>query len=325
MKPYLKLLLALLLFGACQKKIDVPEDRQSINGDYIESNNGVFLLPCHSTTFTTSYPIQAGKVPPFRFNKTHYTSGRVKTINMLSRANPIHPAFKPQAWEVIGTFTYNLKGQAYFTGTKQLWEYYKTSTGAAARRSVVKKNVSLVFYFHTDDNPEHEGALYFRGYVQKVYNAIEKQDALYLYAFGGIKVLPGSDEPEAQYNSGPSTVEDGLFTIRSYKPANYQTTKLLTFKTGPYDGSGKKYSYQPTQNWISIEYTLCEVMQWLVPGFLTPDRQRSCVSVEFYPYGNATKVVQSQVYKNHKYDSKGNLLSYTYADNVLQKTTWLCK
>jgi hypothetical protein len=73
-----------------------------------------------------------------------------------------------------------------------------------------------------------------------------------------------------------------------------------------------------------LQFTLCEVMNWLPPQFHSRT-QRKSVAVEFYPYGNASRVVQSQVYKNHKYDAKGNLLSYTYGDGVLQKTTWLCK
>jgi hypothetical protein len=240
---------------------------------------------------------------------------------MLSRANPIHSAFKPQAWEVIGTFTYNLVDQAYFKGTKQLWEYYKTSTGASARRSIVKKNVSLNFYFHPkDDDPESTGH-YFQGDVKRVYNNIEKKDALVIWAFGGIEVLPGSDETEAYFNSGSQ--QDDSFVIESLNSPNYSSRKKLTFKPN-LAGWDKNPSYQPTQNWVSLEYSLCEVMQWL-NGFQTLLGERTSVAVEFYPYNTSYKVVQSQVYKSHKYDAKNNLLSYTYGDNVLQKTTWLCK
>lgn len=310
--------IGLLVISSCTKEIEEPK---AINATPIQSENGVFVLPCHSTAFFTNYVIQAGKVPPFRFTKTQYPSGRIRTINMLSRANPIHSAFKPQAWEMIGTFTYNLKDQAYFTGTKQLWEYYKKPTGAAAKRSIIKKNVSLTFFFY-DDNPENEG-YYFRGDVYRVYNNLEKQEALRPWAFGGIEVLPGSDEPEGNFYSGP-TGEEGTFVIKTTNPSSYKASKKITFKYKPEEVK-KSRSYQPTQNWISLEYTLCEAMQWLQKDFQSPPGERTSVAVEFYPYNTSYKVVQSQIYKNHKYDTNGNLLSYTYGDNVLQKTTWVCK
>lgn len=85
--------------------------------------------------------------------------------------------------------------------------------------------------------------------------------------------------------------------------------------------TNKRYNYIPSQNLISQPFSLLEVMQWLPPS----THQRKGVTGTFYPYNNSYKVAQSQTYKNHKFDSKGNLLSYTYADNAPQKTTWFCK
>lgn len=321
MKLLFAALFAIAVFS-CQKKIEAPGE--SINGDVVESQNGVYLEPCHSTSFVTSYPVQAGKVPPFKFTKTHYPSGRVRTINMLTRAHPIHAAFKPQAWEVIGTFTYNLKDVAYFTGTKQLWEYYRTSTGASARRSIVKKNMKLTFYFFTE---EHYAAPV--GTVNLVSNELARKDIVLWLSpwFVEFYVGESSDEPALNWRGGEDYVNHKLIFESDVYPADpdyYKLKKRLTFGLEPESLAVNNLSYQPTQNWISLEFTQCEVMNWLPPQF-HGHTQRKSVAVMFYPYGNGASVVQSQVYKNHKYDAKGNLLSYTYGDAVLQKTTWLCK
>lgn len=172
MKHFFGLLSAFFLFISCQKKTDVPADSGSVNGGVVVSENGLYPFPCHTTTFVTNYPTLPGKVPPFRFTKTLYPSGRVKTINMLSRANPIHSAFKPQAWEVLGTFTY-YSNKAVFKGTKQLWEYYKTSPGTAGKRSILKRNVSLTFQFITADEDEEN-----MGYCWRVFNNLKNALAL---------------------------------------------------------------------------------------------------------------------------------------------------
>lgn len=332
--------LVILLFS-CQRSLDTG--KQSINGKVVESNDGVYLFPCHSTSFTTNYTTQPGKFPPFRFTKTLYPSGRVKTINMLSRANPNHPAFKQQAWEVIGTFTYDLKNKAFFVGTKELWEYYVTPTGTAGKKSIIKKEMNLTFVFFSDST----GADYAQpiGYCKQVINNIKHATALSMNVRIGccgwpmrISVLSGSDEPQNYFEALEGGVDmpipQNTAVISSMDgfernednvparpiPADYRLRKRIKFTLTP-NSKAKNICYQPTQNWISLEYTICEAMGWL--GFQTG--QRASVSVEFYPYNNATKVTQSQVYKNHIYNTTGSLLSYTYGDNILQKTTWICK
>lgn len=330
------------MLTSCQKTLEVPA--KSIAGEVVSNDNGVWVEPCHSTAFSTNYSTLPGKVPPFRFTKTHYTSGRVRTINMLSRANPNHSAFKQQAWEVIGTFTYNGVNEAYLVGTKQLWEYYKTSSGAAARKSIIKKNINLTFKFFYDySGDDYAQAI---GSCKQVLNKLENNAIAFstVTRIGCcgyptyIYIGPGSDEPENNFQAvrgfplpqGTAMIssmddlenlegggEDGYEFV---PPADYRLRKRIRFTTTT-NPNAKSFSYQPTQNWISLEYTILEAMNWT--SFKLG--QRATVSVEFYPNNTSYKVVQSQKYLNHKYDSKGNLLSYTYADNVLQKTTWLCK
>lgn len=316
---YLLGLITILLLTACQKKIDIRAE--SISGDAIVSANALYPFACHATSFTTNYSLQAGKVPPFKFTKTQYASGRIKTISMLSRANPNHPNFKQQAWEVIGSFTY-YSNKAVLTGTKQLWEYYKTSTGAAAKKSIIKKNINLTFDFWTDAS--YAAPV---GYVNTVTNNIEKNRALRIGIWWpSINVGVGSDEPESEWQSYWETYTGKveLFTadVDGNRPA-YAQRKSITYgiSAANDDGKQRNVSYQPTQNWVSLEYTICEAMGWV--WFTTGERTN--VAVSFYPYGTSYKVVQSQNYKNHKYDAKGNLLSYTYADGILQKNTWICK
>lgn len=261
---------------------------------------------------------------------------------MLSRANPNHAAFKQQAWEVIGTFTY-WSNKARLVGTKQLWEYYKTSTGAAAKKSVIKKNIDLTFTFGVNgDAYAVEGDAFNK--VYEVRNNLEGRLALsmkrqpysdYSNKFL-IRVLAGSDEPdnyfEAQFNQ---TYPTASMVITSYNvvykpaPSAWSLRKTITFRYNEPDWSNVSSNrlYEPTQNWISLEYSICEVMGWVGHGGPNGKgyaAQRSSVEVKFYPYNTSTLATQSQVYKNHRY-SGASLLSYTYADNVLQKNTWICK
>jgi hypothetical protein len=331
MKKLLSLVIGVTILASCQKKMEEPAD--SLQGDMVESENAVYPEACHSISFSTNYPSVAGKVPPFRFTKTQYASGRIRTINMLSRANPNHPAFKQQAWEVIGTFTY-WEHYARLTGTKQLWEYYKTSTGAAARRSIVKKNINLLFTFRN-------GKVGQKIDVERVDNIIENRPALTfktsstmygMYPYK-IEVLPGSDEPENYFEVLPDKESPNrAVTISSItelrKPSSWAATKTIRYDfvdygTYPY----RNRVYQPTQNWISLEYTICEIMGWIGLDGLDGNGagyERTGVEVRFHPYNTSTMAIQSQVYKNHRY-SGTNLVSYTYGDGVLQQTSWQCR
>lgn len=321
MKLVLQAVIAIFVFSACQKDLSVKDG--AITGEVIGSD-ALSPLPCHSTSFVTNYAVKPGEVPPFRFTKTLYSDSRVKSINMLSRANPIHSAYKKQAYELIGTFSYSYR-KAKFVGTEELWEYYKTSTGAGARKSVSKKKWEYEFEFEENGycfvvygvdgpnmwnyhellyimyNRENPAAIDFVKVTENPYVTPDKYYAGINDSYGNLLSFEGSEHwggPESRFYSRPSFTYD--YTI----PA-----------------TNKRYNYVPTQNLISRHYSLLEVMQWLPPS----KHQRKTAAGIFYPYNNGYKVVQSQVYKNQKFDSKGNLLSYTYADNVLQKTTWFCK
>ena len=180
--------------------------------------------------------------------------------------------------------------------------------------------------------------------VYEVRNNLEGRLALtmkrgYYVDYGGpfiIQVLAGSDEPENYFEGlfkeaypTASMVITSHNTYYRPAPSDWRLRKTITFKYNEanwYDANINRL-YQPTQNWISLEYSLCEVMGWV--GHVGPDgkgygAQRSSVEVKFYPYNTSTLAIQSQVYRNHRY-SGGSMLSFTYADNVLQKNTWICK
>ncbi len=78
----------------------------------------------------------------------------------------------------------------------------------------------------------------------------------------------------------------------------------------------KNFSFIPSQNLISQEYSLLEVMQWLPQN----THQRKSAGGAFLV--NGVYVNQEQVYKNYQFDTNGNQTSLTYGDNILQKTTW---
>jgi hypothetical protein len=313
MKQSLVLLtLTVLLFG-CQKSVDI-EGNSSTLSQTVESN-ALAPLPCHTTSFATNYSAAPGQVPPFRFTKTLYSDTRVKTINMLSRAFPNHSAYKKHAYELIGTFSYTTN-RAKFTGTRETWEYFKTATGAAGKRSLGKTPVTYYFTF----NPN-------TGYCMRV------GIANYTYNSSIVELL--YDESGLRLENAFLGMGDGFdpdyFYFKHDSRGNitgtyhvYSTKQNILSYSYDYTKSGGRYNYQPSQYAICQEYSLLEVMQWLPPE----KNPRASVSIQFYPFSpftNTTFVKQSQIYKNQVYDAAKNLLSYTYGDNVLQKTTWYCR
>jgi hypothetical protein len=307
---YLVIICASFLFFSCQKKIDTTGGELT---SVTISSDAILPLACHSTNFVTEYPLVAGQMPPFRFTKTLYADTRVKTINMLSRAVPNYSSIPKQMYETIGTFTYGPK-KATLAGTRQLWEYYRTTTGASARKSIWKKNISLTFKFN--DN----------GYCYVVFNNLMTEYALdisYDYynpnAIQFISVREGSVEGQEKYYYANNDTYGNTLSYKMYYDP-YGSRVLTTYDyTRP--RNGRNLSYSPTQNLISQEYSLLEVMQWLPQ----PTHLRKSISGEFYPFYSTFKVVQTQYYKNYVFNSNKNLVSYSYADNVRQKTTWFCK
>ena len=308
---------ATLLFTACQKdqSVVVGENRsQTVHSDVL------LPLPCHSTSFVSDYPVVPGQVPPFRFTKGLYPDGRVKTMTMLSRVYPIHPVYKKQAVELMGTFTY-ATNTAFFKGTREVWEYYMAD-GGSARRSISKKDLSYQFDF----TPQ--------GYCRKISSPdYTNPEVLFVNYDSDPRQISFINVTEnADLNAGPALFYpqfDQYGNVSRYDQVYNRWGSVLSYT---YDYSIPRgptnYSFIPSQNWISQEFSLLEVMQWVPQA----KHQRKGVLVKFFPYITTTypfntgqEVTQGQVYKHYGFDAKGNHVYLTYADNIPQRTTWVCK
>jgi len=317
MKFVLTAFIAIALFASCQKDLSVKED--AVNGETV-SSDALTPLPCHSISYRTDYPVVAGQQPPFQFTKTLYSDTRVKTLSMLSRAVPNYSYYKKQVWETKGTFSYS-PNKANFVGTKELWEYYKTPTGAGARRSLLKKPVALQFHFNASG---HAYLVWNIANPQKPLTALQITygNANSPYTLARMAVLVGSDDPRREIIPRSDVYGNPTQILSVVYNSDGRTNSGVTYE---YDYSiprgNKTYSYVTSQNLISFEYNLLEVMQWIPQ----PTHQRKAVAGIFFIPGSLTRHTQSQVYKNQEFDESGNLISFTYADNVPQKTTWYCK
>lgn len=243
---------------------------------------------------------------------------------MLSRVYPIHANYKKHAVELIGTFSYG-PNRSYLKGTSQVWEYYKTSTGAGARRSVSKKNINYKFYITS------------QGYCNKVTDLTFPSDgpeewqepevlSIGLNYVEQYQIMVSTRDTSGGYLSTGLDFKfpefDQFGNIVSFDVTQSLSTNSY-FKVG-YDYNiprgSKNYSFIPSQNLISQEYSLLEVMQW-VPQ---PTHQRTTVAGVFR-LPNNTWLKQRQYYHNYQFDAKGNQISVTYGDNIPQRTTWFCK
>lgn len=309
-------LAAILLFAACRK------DESATQAVTVNSVNSDVLLPlpCHAVAFASDYPVVPGEVPPFRFSKTQYADGRIRSISMSSRRFPNYPTFPKQAVELSGNLSY-ATNTGFFKGTREVWEYY-LANGVGARRLISKRDLSYRFDF----TPE--------GFCNKVSGPDE----------GGSVVLSVNYDADSHQISfiGVSENADLSAGAAFFYPSFDQYGNVLRYDqvysrwgsilSYTYDYSkprgSKNYNYIPSQNWISSEFNLLEVMQW-VPQAM---HQRKGVSVTFYPYETSTYpfntgkgVTQSQTYSNFKFDARGNQTYLTYGDNVAQRTTWVCQ
>jgi hypothetical protein len=314
-------LLALAIMGVlgCEKHETL--DSGNDDGEEIPTDT---LSPrsCDSITFTTDYEVQPGKIPPFSYTKTLYPDSTVKTIRIMSRAIPDYNhsmyEYGLLAYETIGTFTYS-QNAAIFTGTTELWKYYTDSTGATGRNSVYKWNNVYNFSFNSS------------GYCTLMTEGnspileLEYDNPGLPNTLSGLTIYHPLDEHYEKYNFDIDSIGNPLRIIDNGNVYAY----AVSFKYD-YSRSGDRYNYSPTEYAISQEYSLLEVMQW-VPTSKNP---RTSVAVHFLGIdssgnpessGGFYEVTQQQNYKNHIYDSNKNLVSYTYDDNVLQKTTWFCK
>jgi hypothetical protein len=248
---------------------------------------------------------------------------------MLSRNNPIHPAFKKEAVELIGTFTYaaNPSPDEYLTnahlaflkGTSEVWEYYRTSTGAPGKRSVSKRTINYRF---------HLNAL---GYCTAVIDLDRSRpdETSYWYALEILYPLGSGWTLQVMTTTriGDMDVENYIWPEPDPYGNNISFTKVYTQPDSYYritydyliPRGNKNYSFIPSQNLISQEYSLLEVMQWLPLG----THQRKAAGGTFKVDGQW--VNQDQVYKNFQFDANGNQTSVTYGDDIVQRTTWHCQ
>lgn len=314
-----------LFLVSCQKKLTSELEATTT----VVASNANSPLKSHTLSLTTDYPVKPGEVPPFSFSKTLYPDHRVKTLRMLSRKYPIHPAYPKQAIELIGSFTYRanpnnpdpngpIPNWAYLKGTSETWEYYKTSTGAAAKRSLGKKVINWVI---TIDK---------QGAAQTVFDSTF---ATSYETLGKILFLRGSFESfTLAYDESGNQIYDNFGYLQydqfgnltgfqqRYSGKDVERAGDASFAfTYDYNNprGSRNYSYIPTQNLLCQEFSVMEVMQWIPQ----PTHARKSGSGIFM-LPNGTRVVQSQTYKNYQFDANGNQISVTYGDNVLQKTTW---
>jgi hypothetical protein len=300
MKSMYVLLLA-FTFASCNKTLETnSEDRETL----IVSNDALQPIPCKATIFSTNYPIVAGKVPPFSMSKTLYADGRVNTIKMVTRAVPNLPANAPKYYEWNYKFTYS-PNKATMNGTRKLYAF---NNGVR----YVAETLTNTFYFLfnpagycTDVYRFAPGQQYS---TQLLYENNTKLTRIYNYDWVEVAddgpyrfyIITSDSKGNPTRFRSSQTVHDVRYTYNVAKPAPY----LL---------------YQPTQYALNQWYGFLEAMQW-VP---MPKYER--VSVALTVPSGTSSVLQVQKYINHKYDLDKKLLSYTYLDNVLQKTTWVCK
>ena len=344
MKLVLQTLCVALFLVSCQKTL-TPEKEVTTA---IVASNANSPLKSHTLSLTTDYPIKPGEVPPFYFVKTLYSDHRVRTIKMLSRAYPIHRAFPKHALETIGTFTYaaNIGDDkagaphlAFLKGTREVFEYYKNPNGTGARRSVKKWNLDLKFYLTSQGYCSQVKDLRFpvAGWLpQQVLlilyypenpNAIEYMSERVRSADGQ---LLGANHVAANNDSYGNIITAGNIVAQGYniphpdypaRPAgNADQFEISYDYTAP--AGTKNYSYIPSQNLISQDFSLVEVMQWLPKA--TYQRKTAGGRFRENPFLQFQDqfVYQDQVYKNFQFDANGNQKSLTYGDNILQKTTW---
>lgn len=317
MKLVFQTLCVALFLVSCQKTITTDND---VITAVVASNDNSSLIS-HSLTFTSDYPVKPGEVPPFTFTKTLYPDHRVRTIRMLSRQNPIYPGFAKQAVELIGTFTYasntsnepnpgNLPSPhlAYLKGTSEVWEYYKTSTGAGARRSVSKRNINYKIYLSP------------LGFCNQVVDLDQSAPGEYHYLLlaeyvkgHGYELFSLVIDNQYYYAVRDQFGDLISFTFPSVNPPDSYFRIAYDYSSPV---GSKNFSYIPSQNLISQEYSLMEVMQWTPPAIFARKSAGGTFKL------NGQWVNQDQVYKNYKFDANGNQTSLTYGDNVLQKTTW---
>lgn len=309
MKFFFAALIA-VLFLSCQKE---TIEKSTLSGEVIESN-GLLPLPCHAISFVTNYPIVAGKVPPFTFTKTQYSDGRIKTVNWIHRLYPNSSYYKPEYMVYKATITYGTN-KAFISATS---EYYRLDSYGSTPYSIGKRTFTVNFNSN--------------GHAISLVSSIGQ--ALISFGYSGKKMIsmhigpPSWEIGEAGYDVNMLVTTDSYGNITKLKSEKRSNGRIVELNYSyNYGISGKNYLYQPSQYVISPWYSFLELMEWVPKSIHERKSVGFKIDADFSSYSSTNKFIlqQGQSYYNNKYDASGNLLSYTYADNVLQRTTWVCK
>lgn len=315
MKVALKVAALALIFASCQKNLSDKEESLSST----ISSDASLPLNCHSLSLVTEYPIIPWKVPPFTFTKTLYTNGRVNRISMTTRKNFIHQFFNGESIELTGQFSYG-PNLAFLKGVKKIYSHGRYADGTY-RKLVLQRNVNLKFYM----TPE--------GFCTRITDLDRASGsepwqepevlAVNFNVVPNISTIMVAEDPELGIQASTYyPVYDQYGNITTFNtPYNFHAPYLTyTYDYNAPRGT-KNFSYVPSQNTISQEYSLLETMQWLPQS----NHQRKSVSTTFWMPNSSEKHVQTQKYQNYQFDAKGNMTSFTYADNIPVRTTWHCR
>jgi hypothetical protein len=310
-----------LLFSSCRKNLSSKDEVITA----VVASDANSPLKAHSLTFTSNYPIKPAEVPPFSFTKTQYPDARVRTIRMLSRAWSIYPGYPKGAIELIGTFTYasNPGGKildrpvagiaphlAYFKGTTEVLGY----DNPGKPESVFKRNVNYQIFLSKE------------GYCLVIRDLDQQYDPLEIsYYYEHPSII--ANIVTREYSTSQIKIHDAIIdqygNITGFRKTSDPQFQPQSWFTITYDYTkprgSKNFSYIPSQNLVSQEFSLMEVMQWLP----RETHQRAGASGVFIMENpQQTQITQSQIYRNFKFDVNGNQTSLTYGDNVLQRTSW---
>ncbi len=311
MKLVLSVLSLVLVLAGCQKDLS---NKQDVPASSTVSSDVLLPLPFHSVSFATDYP--ANSVQPFSFTKTLYSDTRVYKLQMNVRGNVNSPYFGSTA---IINYDYQF---AYSTN--------KATFTRKAKRSYEAAFPQANKYECTFNNDGYCTEIRYVGPPPSWQDDSFDPVRLTL-TYSGKKLTKiwshFTDGPD-EYSTSVGTwnvVYDANGNVSTIKPEIGTLPQSSVSYTYNLNKKGN-YCYMPTQYLISQWFSLLEVMQW-VPMQVN-ERKSVSLKVDFIDWSGGTEhsvnrtIVQGQRYYNHKYDANGNLIYYTYGDNVAQKIAW---
>jgi len=310
MKPVLSALALVVLFASCQKDLSSKQDAAAAS---TVSSDVLLPLPFHSVSFTTDYPANSAQL--FTFTKTLYPDTRVSRLIMTSRRNINSPYFEPQ-----GAFNYDYQF-VYSTNKATITRRYKTSD-----EPDFSQPYSQPFKYECILNND--------GYcteIRRIGTPASDYPVRIGLTYSGKRLTQiwvpfVDDQDEYTTSMGHWDVAyDANGNVTAITPQGDVYPQSSVYYTYNLNKKGN-YCYMPTQYLFSQWFSLLEVMQWI--PMEVNERKSVSLKVNFVDWSAGTDhavnrtILQGQSYYNHKYDANGNLISYTYGDNVAQKITW---